>query len=155
MLRLVSNKQYIMAIKEQGFAVPVSADLERCIKGRTAGAFTTNIDEEFVGLVKNSSEAKVASRFRRPEASMGRVLASGQLEKRLGYDFVKEDTPSDNAAARLPAEAFKGTKDKWSFDFSKVQSSSSTPAWHSPSATNFSVNIADLWFVRDLDKMDA
>jgi hypothetical protein len=153
LLRTVSNKQYVEAVREVGFEVPVHPDLLDLVNKRSTGAFTTNIDEEIVGITKNFAEAKAASRYRRPELSMGRVLGSKLLEQRFDYDFVEADSAIQHNGVRLPDTAFKQAKGGWSLPFDQVQGTSPACKWHSPSATNLPSNITDLFLLRDLDTL--
>lgn len=150
LLRQIPNQQYVRAVKEVGFDYPPHRDLLHLVTQRSTGAFTANIDEEIVGLVKNHGEVKSASRFRRPEVSMGRVLASGMLEKRFAYDFVQGDRANENRGDRLPGSAFRAEKGDWSLPFNEVQGASAQANWYSPSASNFSANLVDLTFLKDL-----
>lgn len=148
--RLLDNQQHTQAVEEAGTSFPVHAGLANLVAKRSTGVFTTNIDEEIVGLVKNHGEVKSASRFRRSEVPMGWVLASGMLEKRFGYNFVSATRPNEHCGARLSGDAFKSEKRHWSMNFAEVQGSGSQASLYSPSATNSSAPLADLFLLRSL-----
>ena len=57
-----------------GYEYPVNRDVVNMADNEFLGTFSTNVDEEMVGLCKNSKEAKAVSRFRKPATSMARIL---------------------------------------------------------------------------------
>jgi len=154
-LHLVGVQQYLEGFKELGFVFPVPEDLIALAKARCSGTFTTTIDEEMVGLARNSSEAKASHRYRRPEVCMSKVVNSGTLQKRWGFDWVEASTAVEHRSVRLDTNAFKAKSEQWSLPFSEVQSTCSTPSWYSPSHQNFTVPLADLHMWRDLAAQNA
>ena len=88
-LHLVGVQQYLEGFKELGFVFPVPEDLRALAAKRCSGTFTTTVEEEMVGLARNSNEAKATHRYRRPEVCMAKVVNSTALPKRWHYDWVK------------------------------------------------------------------
>jgi hypothetical protein len=147
-LNLVGVQQYEQAFKELGFTTPVHPDIVELARKRSTGTFTTNLEEEIVGIARNSKEAKTTHRYRRPEVLMGRVLASKRLETAWQYDWVNMDKAIDRGS-RLSAEAFKPKQSSWSLPFKEIQGTGPVVGWYSPSHQNFTVPQADRYLWRD------
>lgn len=58
------------------------------------------------------------------------------------------------SSAKLPNKCFVPLAEEASFDFSSIVSTSSSPAWWSPSATNMTVPCADLEIVKEAHRTD-
>jgi hypothetical protein len=107
---------------------------------------STNLVEEIIGMVKNFKECKASPKYRNPAVSLGRILASQVVQKRTRFDAVEE--ASTGKAPDLPKDAFHGSRENWSLPFEKVQGTSSTAPFYSPSAKNRNTPVADIYLVR-------
>ena len=90
LFHLTPCKQYITACQEVGFGPDLHPDLRQTIEKNNTGACSTNLIEEMVGTVKNFKEVKASSKFRSPQVSFGRLIASKVVEKRSRFDAVDE-----------------------------------------------------------------
>jgi hypothetical protein len=144
-----ATRTYMQACNELGFGPEPHAEIMAVAAQRITGCVTTTIDEEIVGIAKNFKEAKSCSRFRRPEVSFGRIITSGLLEKRFGFDFVSADVAPEARSERLDDHAFASSPKDWSLPFQTVQGAKQQADFYSPSAANMNVPAADLRAYRD------
>jgi len=149
LLGTTSCQQYIKAFDANGGLL--SEQLLRVVRGRHQGCYVTQAVEEMIGVQKNRKVTKGTKKYRTPARSFASVIASPLLPTRHKYTMVQADMALPRQCAFLDKSAFKACKEGWSMDFAKVQSSSPTPGWHSPSATNWVAPCADLWMYRAVE----
>ena len=99
-------QQYYEGFKELGFVFPVHPDLKALAEKRCTGSFSTTMEEEMVGLARNSKEAKASHRYRRPEVCMAKIVSSEGFVKRWKYDWVDASRAVEHRSVRLAADAF-------------------------------------------------
>lgn len=142
---LVVNKQYAHGLDaSMGKASP---QFKALIQKHYQGLITTQIVEDGFGVMKNATESKASTRFRRPERAMGKVLTSNVLDERHKYTPV----PTSARVAKttkLDSEAWQVKESVASIPVGEMVSTSQSPPWHSPSATNYCQRDADLWMLR-------
>lgn len=150
LFNLRSVKQLEVGFKQTGFAM--SDPMRDLLISRARGNVQTQIIEDLNGEEKNSSQLKNCRRFRKPARCMALVLEKEVITKRHRFKGVALDAPLPMRDARLPKDAFKPDPKKGSLPFGEVASSSATPSWHSPGATNLGASAADISMLRWLDE---
>eukprot|EP00969_Alexandrium_andersonii_P037039 1622766-Alexandrium_andersonii.AAC.1 len=82
---------------------------------------------------------------------MARVLKSKVCEKRHKYAPVHYDVAAVSLGERLSRDCFEVKTAKLSMECTDCASTSPSPSWWSPSATNVNCPVADLFLLRQCD----
>jgi hypothetical protein len=149
--QMVTNRQIIHGVEELEPTAEVTPELVHIMHERAPTVVVTTANEEIIGCVKNLKQSRAANRYRRPEVCMARALGSTFLQDRFSYDHVDFDTRNTSQHDRLDKESFCPAEETWSMAWKEIQGPSQTVPWYSPSATNVTVNCADLFHLRFLN----
>lgn len=143
-LQLTHNQQYVKALEE--LAGVITDDFLKLVRQRSEGVISSQACEDMVGAAKNDVLTKTCRRFRKPETAMHQILQKHVVEKRHDYTPIPRDLHVPEITKALDPCAFRPDDKKMppSLPFSEVASTSASPPWYSPSATNVNTPFADL-----------
>ncbi len=137
------------AFTETNFTV--QPDIKTLVSNKIMGITSTQLVEDCFNFQKNSKVVKGKKKFRRPEKTMGVILARQVLSKVHRYQEPTVDAPLSQRCVRLPATAFQpeAKPQKGGFPANQIVSTVAKAPWYSPPANSFTQQHADLALLSD------
>lgn len=140
------NKQFIAGLEaEGGKATPKLMDF---VRRRCTGIVSTQLIEDQFKAQKTDGIVRGSKGFRKPEVSFARVLRSKVCESRHSYSIVDYEVSANSIGDRLGRKCFEVQDSELSMNLSGIASTSPSPTWWSPAASNVNVPVADLFLLR-------
>ena len=143
----VSNKQFLMAMKETGGKY--IKDVGDLAIRHSTGVLATQMVEDIIGYQKNDTSGRPLVRFRRPEASMHKALCAKVIDERHGFQTASMQIPLKTKSTSLPQEAYLPSTRRSSLSFNGVASFKQNAPWFSPAAQHNGLPTAVLFVLRE------
>ena len=106
--------------------------------------------EEINNVQKNRDrESHSSGMNRKPVAAWAQTLCSDLVDGKHRWTAAQPDVPVKSKTTKIPKECFEPTPSKRSIDSSDIVSTDQTSYWHSPQATNNTVNCGDHELLND------
>ena len=145
-LQKISCKQLAAAVKDKA-APCFEEEFLELLRKRCRVLFPTQIVEDLNGTQKNSKTVACGRKFRRPERSMAVALKYRVLDERHRFETPPATAAMESKSIKLGANCFQPAKADRTLEWNRIVGTGEAD-WYSPSATNFSVNCADLALLR-------
>lgn len=144
---LACNTQLAVALRSTNFQLTDA--FRELVATRSRGIISTQLIEDEFKVQKTDGQIKGSKAYRKPEIGMSSIISRKVVEERHHYKAVNFEVSSSFMGQRLPRDAFEVDRQSLSMDLRPIASTSQSPPWWSPSATNAGTPIADLYMLRD------
>ena len=146
-------KQYKHAVNEMvngKYTEETKKKIKKVARDKIAGILQTELLEDINNVQKNRDrESHSSGMNRKPVAAWAQTLCSDLVDGKHRWTAAQPDVPVKSKTTKIPKECFEPTPSKRSINWSDIASTDQTTSWHSPQATNNTVNCGDHELIND------